>query len=68
MEYYYNVTTKQVEVGKESPYYERLGPFDTHEEAERALEIVAERNKKWDEEDEWASPDDWSDDEGGQNS
>ena len=30
----------------------RLGPYATREEAEHALERVAERNEKWDAEDE----------------
>jgi hypothetical protein len=30
---------------------DRLGPYDTPEEAARALETVAERNETWDEED-----------------
>jgi len=32
---------------------DRLGPYATREEAEHALERVAERNEKWDAEDEW---------------
>ena len=30
---------------------DRLGPYDTAEEAARALETVAARNETWDEED-----------------
>jgi hypothetical protein len=30
---------------------DRLGPYDSPEEASRALETVAERNESWDEED-----------------
>ena len=30
---------------------DRLGPYDTREEAARALEKVAERNAEWDAED-----------------
>jgi hypothetical protein len=32
---------------------DRLGPYATREEAERALETVEERNKAWDEDDDW---------------
>jgi len=32
---------------------DRLGPYATREEAERALETVDERNKAWDEDDDW---------------
>ncbi|QSB13283.1 hypothetical protein JQS43_16820 [Natronosporangium hydrolyticum] len=36
----------------------RLGPFDTPNEAERALERVQERNEAWDDQDEdWGQPD-----------
>ncbi|WP_152361402.1 SPOR domain-containing protein [Microlunatus speluncae] len=31
---------------------DRLGPYATREEAEHAMERVAERNEKWDQEDE----------------
>ncbi|HEY2172833.1 MAG TPA: hypothetical protein VGH85_03375 [Mycobacteriales bacterium] len=35
---------------------DRLGPFSSPDEAARALEIVRERNEKWDAEDEaWNS-------------
>ena len=35
---------------------ERLGPFQTQDEAARALEIAAKRNEEWDErEQEWDS-------------
>ena len=35
-------------------YKDRLGPYPSHAEAERALEKVKERNEKWDREDaEW---------------
>jgi hypothetical protein len=32
---------------------DRLGPYDTREEAERALEKVAERNAAWDNDPNW---------------
>lgn len=32
---------------------DRLGPYATREEAEHALERVAERNEKWDAEDDF---------------
>jgi hypothetical protein len=32
---------------------DRLGPYATREEAERALETVEERNKAWDDDDDW---------------
>lgn len=32
---------------------DRLGPYDTAEEASRALEIAAERTKNWDNDPDW---------------
>jgi len=32
---------------------DRLGPYGSREEAEHALERVAERNERWDAQDEW---------------
>jgi hypothetical protein len=32
---------------------DRLGPYNTREEAERALEKVAERNEQWDTDPRW---------------
>jgi hypothetical protein len=32
---------------------DRLGPYDTREEAARALEKVAERNEAWDNDPNW---------------
>lgn len=49
--YWFNRRTGRVEEGPQSLAVDRLGPFATREEAERAEEIVAERAKKWAEED-----------------
>ncbi|MFN8098031.1 MAG: methionine aminopeptidase [Dermatophilaceae bacterium] len=52
MAFWYNVTTGAVEDdanrGQDS---EVMGPYDTADEASRAIEIAAERTKAWDEED-----------------
>ena len=45
LKYYYNLETRQVERGKVSSYDNRIGPYDTREEAEHALEIARERNQ-----------------------
>ena len=45
LKYYYNLETHQVEQGKISSYDNRIGPYDTREGAEYALEIAKERNR-----------------------
>lgn len=45
LKYYYNLETRQVEQGKVSSFDNRIGPYDTREEAEHALEIARERNR-----------------------
>lgn len=49
--YWYNTRTGEVEDGPQSLSVDRMGPFATREEAARGPEIVAERAKKWAEED-----------------
>lgn len=44
--YWFNQKTGKVEHGPQSLSIERIGPFDTAAEAERALELIAERAKK----------------------
>ncbi|WP_040164289.1 hypothetical protein [Microbacterium gorillae] len=58
--YWYNSDTGEVEHGRISPAPERLGPFATREEAERAPEIIKERSRAWADED--AREDDWGKD------
>jgi hypothetical protein len=48
--YWYNMHTGEVEHGFESPSVDRVGPFETREEAERALEILRANSAKWAEE------------------
>jgi len=52
-EFWFNMQTGEVEVGKQTLALYRIGPFATREEAENALEIIAERSAAWadDEED-----------------
>lgn len=45
-EYWFNTKTNEVEIGKQSLSMDRLGPFDTFEEAEKALEIISARAAK----------------------
>lgn len=63
-QYWYNVKLRRVEtVDDLSPAKDRLGPYATRAEAERALDKVEERNEAWDEadreDDEWG--DGWDD-------
>ena len=48
--FWYNLHTGKVEQGFESPSVDRVGPFETHAEAERALEILRANSAKWAEE------------------
>lgn len=50
--YWYNTRSGEVEAGPQSLSIDRIGPFSTRAEAERAPEVVAERSRKWSEEDE----------------
>ncbi|GAA1509451.1 hypothetical protein BJ978_002561 [Agromyces terreus] len=49
--FWYNLKTGEVEQGFQSPSVDRVGPFDTREEASRALEILRANSAKWSEED-----------------
>ncbi|MGN6126408.1 MAG: SPOR domain-containing protein [Humibacter sp.] len=49
--YWYKLKTGAVEQGFKSPAPDRVGPFDTHEEAEHALEKLRENSARWAEED-----------------
>lgn len=56
VEYWFNTKSKMVEVGKQSLSMDRLGPFDSFEEAAQAEKLVSERARKLREED---AKDDW---------
>lgn len=45
--YWYNMRTGEVEHGLLSPSVDRVGPFDTAEEASRALETLRENSARW---------------------
>lgn len=49
--FWYNLKTGEVEQGFESPAVDRVGPFETRAEAERALDILRANSAKWAEED-----------------
>lgn len=71
-EYYYNLQTRQVEEGRVSSGFDRMGPYPTYEEARAAMEKAQERTEAWEKADEewkdaWEGEgedqDDWDDDE-----
>jgi hypothetical protein len=49
-EWWYNTRTGEVEEGMQSPAIDRAGPFATREEAARAPDVIAERSRRWAEE------------------
>jgi hypothetical protein len=52
-EWYYNVKTGKVEPYQGEKSADRLGPYNSPEEAARALEKVQERNEAWDNDPNW---------------
>ena len=45
--YWYNIRTGAVELGRESPSVDRVGPFDSKEQAEHALEKLRDNADRW---------------------
>jgi hypothetical protein len=45
--YWFNIRTKQVEVGLKSSSEDRIGPFESAAEAENAEAIVRARSQAW---------------------
>lgn len=45
--FWYNIHTGEVEVGFVSPSVDRVGPFDTREQASRALETLRKNSERW---------------------
>lgn len=55
LKWYYDLATGEVTQGKVSGFENRMGPYDSAEEARRAIEIAAARTEAaddWDEDDE----------------
>lgn len=48
--FWYNIRTAAVEKGMVSPGVDRVGPFETAEQAASALELLRERSAAWEEE------------------
>ena len=47
--WYFNIKTGRVEYGRISSLFDVMGPYNSEEEAKRALEKAAQDNSKWDE-------------------
>jgi hypothetical protein len=52
-QWYYCLKHKTAEQGLVCPARNRLGPYATKAEAERALETAKERNESWDNDPRW---------------
>jgi hypothetical protein len=46
-EFWFNLKTLKVEVGRKSAAPYRVGPFETEQEAKAALSTLAERSSQW---------------------
>lgn len=58
VEYYYNTRTKMVEKGRQSSWEDLMGPYDSHEQAEQAIEIAKKKSQAWDDADaDWRGED-----------
>ncbi|MGW0396173.1 hypothetical protein ACWDYJ_36030 [Streptomyces sp. NPDC003042] len=66
-EWYYCLVHKKVEEGPECPAKDRFGPYESREEANRAMETAQERNLEWQNDPKWNDRPDEADaaDEGG---
>ena len=53
MAYWFCLNHHAVEEQDGCDYKDRLGPYDTQEEASKALEKVKERNAEWDNDPKW---------------
>ncbi|MFT8703949.1 hypothetical protein [Bifidobacterium aquikefiricola] len=52
--WYFNTVKQEAEQGRISPVSDRMGPYQTQEEAMNAWKIFNERNKQWEDQDrEW---------------
>lgn len=48
MEFWYNLKTREVEIGPQSDYSQLMGPYTSREDAQKALQTAAEKTKQWD--------------------
>lgn len=57
-QYWFNITTKQVEVGHQSDWRQLMGPYASYAEAANALSQATARTAAWEEDDrDWAKGD-----------
>jgi hypothetical protein len=52
VEWWFNTKTNEVEYGRLTAAPHRLGPFESAEDAARALEILSARSREWNESEE----------------
>ncbi len=45
--WWYNIRTRRVKFGLQSKSLDRVGPFETEEQAKNAPQLIAERAAKW---------------------
>ncbi|MBH1933451.1 hypothetical protein I5Q34_03970 [Streptomyces sp. AV19] len=56
-EWYYCLEHGTVEEGPQCRAADRMGPYESHEEASRAMETARERNEAWREDPRWRDED-----------
>ncbi|MDX3075355.1 hypothetical protein ACIP98_20445 [Streptomyces sp. NPDC088354] len=52
-EWFYCIEHRKVEEGPECPAKDRMGPYPSRADAERAMETAAERNLQWENDPRW---------------
>ncbi|MDX3093505.1 hypothetical protein PV703_24615 [Streptomyces sp. ME01-24h] len=52
-EWFYCIEHHKVEEGPECPAKDRMGPYPSRADAERAMETAAERNLQWENDPRW---------------
>lgn len=52
-EWYYCLEHRKVEEGPECPGKDRMGPYASPTEAERAMELARDRNAEWETDPRW---------------
>jgi hypothetical protein len=63
-EFWVNLTSGEVEEGRQSSTVDRMGPYATREAAQHAFDTAARRTQQWDEDDRRWNDDSWPADSG----